>query len=394
MALSRAKKTEKVQKLASELEHSTSAIIGTFKGLTASKDFDLRKTVRAAGGSYHVVKNKLAARAGAGHQDRGGAAGPQGRLLGRLHLGRSGRARQGALDLGQGQRGVHLQARHRRRQGHHASKRSARSPPCRARKSSSRSCSSSSTRPRSAWLRSSTPPAAISRSSSTRRVEKDKFAGAAPAARSQLRCGLAARSRRSRSRSSGRRGSSSPKLTPPKRLRRSSSIAENRRPRQTRRRRRAAGERHRIAGRRSRHDGSGRGLNQVSPHLAGCASLGATETRRDRGSRGATSGFGDAITQHKVQNHIRRNNMADIQQLEDQIVSLSLLEASALVKKLEERLGVSAAAAVAAAPAAGGGGQQQQLRSKRRPSSPSSSRMPARTRSPPSRLYAKSPPSA
>ncbi len=50
-----------------------------------------------------------------------------------------------------------------------------------------------------------------------------------------------------------------------------------------------------------------------------------------------------------------RNNMADIQQLEDAIVSLSLLEASALVKKLEERLGVSAAAAVAAAPAGGGG---------------------------------------
>ncbi len=47
--------------------------------------------------------------------------------------------------------------------------------------------------------------------------------------------------------------------------------------------------------------------------------------------------------------------MADIQQLEDQIVSLSLLEASALVKKLEERLGVSAAAATVAAPAAGGG---------------------------------------
>ena len=46
--------------------------------------------------------------------------------------------------------------------------------------------------------------------------------------------------------------------------------------------------------------------------------------------------------------------MADIQQLEDQIVALSLLEASELVKKLEERLGVSAAAAVAAAPAGGG----------------------------------------
>ena len=46
--------------------------------------------------------------------------------------------------------------------------------------------------------------------------------------------------------------------------------------------------------------------------------------------------------------------MADIQQLEDSIVSLSLLEAAELVKKLEARLGVSAAAAVAAAPAGGG----------------------------------------
>ncbi len=66
MALSRASKTEKVKKLASELESSTSAIIGTFAGLTASKDFELRKAVRGAGGSYHVVKNKLAARAAEG----------------------------------------------------------------------------------------------------------------------------------------------------------------------------------------------------------------------------------------------------------------------------------------------------------------------------------------
>src|ERR1700735_5609940 len=66
MALTRAKKSEKVTTLASELEHSTSAIIGTFSALTASKDFDLRKTVREAGGSYHVVKNKLAAKASKG----------------------------------------------------------------------------------------------------------------------------------------------------------------------------------------------------------------------------------------------------------------------------------------------------------------------------------------
>jgi large subunit ribosomal protein L7/L12 len=48
--------------------------------------------------------------------------------------------------------------------------------------------------------------------------------------------------------------------------------------------------------------------------------------------------------------------MADLKQIEDQIVGLSLLEASELVKKLEERLGVSAAAATVAAAPAGGGG--------------------------------------
>jgi len=37
--------------------------------------------------------------------------------------------------------------------------------------------------------------------------------------------------------------------------------------------------------------------------------------------------------------------MADLQQLEESIVGLSLLEAAELVKKLESRLGVSAAAA-------------------------------------------------
>jgi large subunit ribosomal protein L10 len=66
MAISRATKTLKVQVLTKELESSTSALIGTFTGMTASKDFDLRKTVRAAGGSYHVVKNKLAAKASQG----------------------------------------------------------------------------------------------------------------------------------------------------------------------------------------------------------------------------------------------------------------------------------------------------------------------------------------
>lgn len=47
--------------------------------------------------------------------------------------------------------------------------------------------------------------------------------------------------------------------------------------------------------------------------------------------------------------------MADLQQLEDQIVGLSLLDAASLVKKLEERLGVSAAAAAPVMVAGAGG---------------------------------------
>ncbi len=47
--------------------------------------------------------------------------------------------------------------------------------------------------------------------------------------------------------------------------------------------------------------------------------------------------------------------MADLAQIEESIVGLSLLEAAELVKKLESRLGVSAAAAAPVMVAAGGG---------------------------------------
>jgi len=52
---------------------------------------------------------------------------------------------------------------------------------------------------------------------------------------------------------------------------------------------------------------------------------------------------------------LRENNMADLAQLEESIVGLSLLDAAQLVKKLEERLGVSAAAAAPVMMAGGGG---------------------------------------
>jgi large subunit ribosomal protein L10 len=66
MAVTRAKKTEQVEQLAGELKQVNSMIVGTFGKLTVAQDFELRKTVRAAGGRYHVVKNTLAKRAAQG----------------------------------------------------------------------------------------------------------------------------------------------------------------------------------------------------------------------------------------------------------------------------------------------------------------------------------------
>ncbi len=66
MALTRAKKAQKVELLAHELQGSTSAIVGTFSKLTVAQDFELRQKVREAGGRYRVVKNKLASRASEG----------------------------------------------------------------------------------------------------------------------------------------------------------------------------------------------------------------------------------------------------------------------------------------------------------------------------------------
>ena len=78
MALTKAQKNKKVAALAADLENSTSAIIGTFTGLTASKDFALRQIVRGAGGSYHVVKKQACRQELRGYQGRAGASGAKG----------------------------------------------------------------------------------------------------------------------------------------------------------------------------------------------------------------------------------------------------------------------------------------------------------------------------
>ena len=66
MPLTKAKKAEQIDRLAKELEGSTSAIVGSFAKLTVAQDYQLRKVVRGAGGRYRVLKNKLAARAAKG----------------------------------------------------------------------------------------------------------------------------------------------------------------------------------------------------------------------------------------------------------------------------------------------------------------------------------------
>jgi large subunit ribosomal protein L7/L12 len=76
--------------------------------------------------------------------------------------------------------------------------------------------------------------------------------------------------------------------------------------------------------------------------------LGTTETARAAGNSDKEMQVLKSILA------TRRMDMADLQQIEDQIVGLTLLDAAALVKKLEERLGVSAAAAAPAAAAGAG----------------------------------------
>lgn len=78
--------------------------------------------------------------------------------------------------------------------------------------------------------------------------------------------------------------------------------------------------------------------------------LGLETVRTDAGTKRAAR----SPKQQLITNQFWRNKMADLQQLEESIVSLSLLDAAQLVKKLEERLGVSAAAAAPVMMAGGG----------------------------------------
>ena len=66
MAVSRAKKTEQVEKLGRELESVSGLIVTTYSKMTVAQDCELRKTLRSSGAKYVVVKNTLAGRAAKG----------------------------------------------------------------------------------------------------------------------------------------------------------------------------------------------------------------------------------------------------------------------------------------------------------------------------------------
>src|ERR1700728_2605621 len=66
MPVTKARKTEQVEKLSKDLNNVSNAVVATYSKLTVSQDYELRKALRGAGAKYQVVKNTLAERAAKG----------------------------------------------------------------------------------------------------------------------------------------------------------------------------------------------------------------------------------------------------------------------------------------------------------------------------------------
>jgi large subunit ribosomal protein L10 len=64
--VNRAEKAAVVAELATAFQASPNFVLAGFSGLTVSQATELRRRVRAAGGTYRVVKNRLAKRAAQG----------------------------------------------------------------------------------------------------------------------------------------------------------------------------------------------------------------------------------------------------------------------------------------------------------------------------------------
>jgi large subunit ribosomal protein L10 len=71
MAVTKAKKTEQVEKLSADLKNVSNAVVATYSKLTVMQDYELRKALRGVGAKYKVVKNTLAERAAKGTKIEG-----------------------------------------------------------------------------------------------------------------------------------------------------------------------------------------------------------------------------------------------------------------------------------------------------------------------------------
>jgi large subunit ribosomal protein L10 len=60
---SKDQKSKDLEALRQELEQSPAIFVTGYEKMTVQQDFELRKTVRQAGGKYSVIKNNLAAKA-------------------------------------------------------------------------------------------------------------------------------------------------------------------------------------------------------------------------------------------------------------------------------------------------------------------------------------------
>jgi len=71
MAVTKAKKTEQVEKLSKELKNVSNVVVATYTKMTVLQDYELRKALRGAGAKYQVVKNTLAEKAAKGSKVEG-----------------------------------------------------------------------------------------------------------------------------------------------------------------------------------------------------------------------------------------------------------------------------------------------------------------------------------
>src|SRR5207248_4591923 len=71
MAVTKAKKSEQVEKLSGDLQKAANLVVTTYTKMTVAQDYELRKALRGAGAKYQVVKNTLAEKAAKGTKVEG-----------------------------------------------------------------------------------------------------------------------------------------------------------------------------------------------------------------------------------------------------------------------------------------------------------------------------------